>query len=141
MLCNNFPIGLRATLQLQNRAFSLQKRPRGPQNYLRGCRDQVYHFQHQKLLLYAQSRKPFHTGHGRPFRTNTQTKPSVSKNGLGGLKMTSGAAGTKPIIFSIKSYPCIPKAGSRPIQGMAGHSGQTCKQTNKQIPLCFISID
>ena len=55
--------------------------------------------------------------------------------------MTSEAAGTRPIIFSIKSYHCMPKAGSHSIQGMAGHSGQTRTQTNKQIPLCFISID
>ena len=60
---------------------------------------------------------------------------------LGSLKMTSEAAGTRSTIFSIKSYPCMPKAGSHSIQGMAGHSGQTRKQTNKQIPLCFISID
>ena len=44
-----------------------QKRLRRPQNDLAGCRDQAYHFQHQKLPLYAQSREPFHTGHGRPF--------------------------------------------------------------------------
>ena len=35
-----------------------------PQNDLGGCLDQAYHFQHQKLPLYAQSREP--------FRTNTQ---------------------------------------------------------------------
>ena len=105
-----------------------------PQNDLGGCRDQAYHFQHQKLPLYAQSREPFHTGHGRPFRTNM-------KMASGSLKMTSKAAGTRPIIFSIKSYPCMPKAGSHSIQGMVGHSGQTRKQTNEQIPLCFISID
>ena len=57
---------------------------------------------------------------------------------LGWLQMTSEAAGTRPIIFSIKCYPCMPKAGSDSIQGMAGHSRQTRKQT---IPLCFISID
>ena len=51
--------------------------------------------------------------------------------------MTSEAAGTRPIMFNIKSYPCMSKAGSHSIQGMAGHSGQT----RKQIPLCFISID
>ena len=56
------------------------------------------------------------------------------KTASGGLKMTSEAAGTRPIIFSIKSYPCMPKAGSHSIQGMAGHS----EQTRKQIPLCFI---
>ena len=66
-----------------------------PQNDLGGFRDQAYHFQHQKLSLHAQSREPFHTGHCRPFRTNTQTAS-------GGLKMTSEAAGTRPIIFSIK---------------------------------------
>ena len=44
-----------------------------PQNDLGGCLDQAYYFQHQKLPLYAQSREPFHAGHGRPFRTNTQT--------------------------------------------------------------------
>ena len=94
------------------------------QNDLGVFRDQGYHFQHQKLPLYAQSREPFHTGHCRPFRTNTQTA-------LGSLKMTSEAAGTRPIIFSIKNYPCMPEAGSHSIQGMAGHSGQTCKQTSK----------
>ena len=103
-----------------------------PQNDLGGCRDQAYHINHQKLPLYAQSREPFHTGHGRPFRTNT-------KMASDSLKMTSEDAGTRPIIFSIKSYPCMPKAGSHSIQGMAGHSGQTGKQTNKQIPLCFIA--
>ena len=49
-----------------------------PQNDLGGCRDQVYHFYHQKLPLYAQSR-------------------------------------------------------SHSIQGMAGHSGQTRKQTNSSL--------
>ena len=39
--------------------------------------DQVYNFQHQKLPLYAQSREPFHTGHGRPFRTNMQANSSL----------------------------------------------------------------
>ena len=68
------------------------------------------------------------------FRTNT-------KMASGGLKMTSEASGTRSIIFNIKSYPCMPKAGSHSIQGMASHSGQTRKQTNKQIPLCFISIE
>ena len=134
MLCNNFPTGLQATLQPQNKAFSLKNGLGRPQNDLGGCRDQAYHFHHQKLpltRLYAQSREPFHAGHGQPFRTNT-------KMASGGLKMTSEAAGTRPIIFSIKSYPCMPKAGSHSIQGMAGHSGQTRKQTNKQIHLCFI---
>ena len=51
--------------------------------------------------------------------------------------MTSEAARTKTTIFNIESYPCMPKAASHSIQGMAGHSGQT----RKQIPLCFISID
>ena len=55
------------------------------------------------------------------------------KTASGGLKMSSEAAGTRPIIFSIKSYPCMPKAGSHSIQGMAGHSGQT----HKQIPLLY----
>ena len=36
-----------------------------PQNDLGGCQDQAYHFQHQKLPLYARSREP--------FRTNMQT--------------------------------------------------------------------
>ena len=166
MLCNNFPIGLQATLQPQNKAFSLQERPRAAQNDLRGCRDQVYHFHHQKLPLYAQSREPFHTGHGRPFWTNTQTALgglkmtseapvpglsfSVSKvtpvcpkqgaipyraaipdkhaNGLGRPQNDLGGSGTRPIIFSIKRYPCMPKAGSHSIQGMAGHSRQTRKR-------------
>ena len=48
-----------------------------PQNNLGGCRDQAYHFQHQKLPLYAQSREPFHTGHGRPFRTNRQANKQI----------------------------------------------------------------
>ena len=65
MLYNNFPIGLQATLQPLNKAFSLKK------------------------------------------------------TALGGLIMTSEAAGTRPIIFNIKSYPCIPKAGSHSIQGTA----------------------
>ena len=56
-----------------------------------------------------------------------KTKPSASRD----------AAGTRPIIFSIKSYLCVPKAGSHSIQGMAGHS----RQTPKQKFLCFISID
>ena len=30
----------------------------------------------------------------------------------GSLKMTLEAAGTRPIIFSIKGYPCMPKAAS-----------------------------
>ena len=122
-----FPLDFKQHYSLKTKAFSLKKRP---QNDLGGCWDQGYHFQHQKLPLYAQSREPFHTGHGRPSRTNT-------KMVLGCLKMTSEAAGTKPIIFNIKSYPCMPKAGSHSIQGMAGHPGQT----RKQIPLCFISID
>ena len=45
-----------------------------PQNDLGSCWDQAYHFQHQKLPLYAQSSEPFHTGHGWPFRTNTQAQ-------------------------------------------------------------------
>ena len=98
---------------------------------LRRLPDQAYNFQHQKLPLYAQSREPSMQGmHGRPFRTNT-------KMASGGLKMTTEAAGTRSIIFSIKSYLCMTKAGSHSIQGMAGHSGQTGKQTNNQIPLCF----
>ena len=56
------------------------------------------------------------------------------KTALGGLKMTSEAAVTRPIIFNIKKYPYISKAGSHSIYGMAGH----CK-TYKQIPLSFIS--
>ena len=115
---------LQATLKPQNKAFSLKKRPRVASNDLGGCRDQAYHFQHQKLALYAQSREPFDTGHGRSFRT-------ITKMASGGLKMTSEAAGTMPIIFNIKRYPCMPKEGSHSIQGMAGHSGQTRKQTNK----------
>ena len=77
-------------------------------------------------------------GHSRQTRKQSLQSP---KTASGGLKMTSEAAVTRPIIFKIKSYPCMPKAGSHSIQGMAGHSGQTRKQTNKQIPLCFISID
>ena len=119
--CRGPPVALRPTKCL------VSKNGLGrPQNDLGGCRDQVYHFQHQKLPLYAQSKEPFHTGHCRPFRTNTQTAS-------GGLKMTSEAAGTRPIIFSIKSYPCMPEAGSHSIQGMAGHSRQTCKQTNSSL--------
>ena len=108
---------LQATLQPQNKAFSLKKRLRaapwrlpGPglsfsaskvtpvcpkqgaipyrawltildkhENDLGGCRDQAYDFQHQKLPLYAQSREPFHTGHGRPFWTNTQANKQTNK--------------------------------------------------------------
>ena len=69
MLCVSFPIGLQATLQPQNKAFSLKKRPRVASKLHRRL---AYYFQHQKLPLYAQSREPFHTGHGWPFRTNTQ---------------------------------------------------------------------
>ena len=72
MLCNNFPIGLQSTLLPQNKAFSQKNGLGRPQNDLGGYWDQAYHFQHQKLPLYAQSREPFHAGHGRPFRTNTQ---------------------------------------------------------------------
>ena len=64
-----------------------------------------------------------------------KTKPSVKKTASGSLKITSEAAWTRPIIFSIKSYPCMPKSGSHSIQGMAGHSGQTHKQTNSSL-LC-----
>ena len=39
----------------------------------------------------------------------------------------------KKIIIIIKSYPCMPKAGSHYVQGMAGHSGQTRKQTNSSL--------
>ena len=78
MLCNNFPIVLQVTLQPQKQSLQSHKNGLGrPQNDLGGCRDQVYHFQHQKLPLYAQSREPFHTGHGRPFQTNTQTISSL----------------------------------------------------------------
>ena len=52
---------------------------RWPQNDLGGCRDQAYHFQHQKLPLYARSREPFHTGHGRPFRTTMQANKQTNK--------------------------------------------------------------
>ena len=45
--------------------------------------------------------------------------------------MTSEAA--RPIIFIIKSYPCMPKAGSYSIQGIPD------KHANKF--LCFISIN
>ena len=58
------------------------------------------------------------------------------KTASGSLKMTSETAETRPIIFNIKSYPCMPKTGSHFIQGMAGHS-----KARKQIPLCFIGID
>ena len=37
---------------------------------------------------------------------------SLKNMASGILKMTSEAAGTRPIIFSIKSYPCMPKAAS-----------------------------
>ena len=69
----------------------------------------------------------------------TASKQSLQSQNTasGGLKMTSEAVETRPIIFNIKSYPCMPKAWSYSIQGMAGHSGQT----HKQILLCFISID
>ena len=36
--------------------------------------------------------------------------------------MTSEAARARPIIFNIKSYPCMPKPGSHSIQGIASHS-------------------
>ena len=51
-----------------------------PQNDLGGYRDQAYYFQHQKLPLYAQSREPFHTGHGRPFRTNMQANKHTNSS-------------------------------------------------------------
>ena len=98
-----------------------------PQNDLGGCRDQVYHFQYQKLPPYAQSREPFQTGHGRLFRTNTQTNSSLL---YFGLKMTSEATGTRPIIFNIKSYPCMPKVGSHSIQG---RPFRTNTQTNSSL--------
>ena len=60
---------------------------------------------------------------------------SLKKMVPGSLKMTSEAAGTRSVIFSIKGYPCMPRAGRHSIQGMAGHFGQTRKQN----PLCFIS--
>ena len=44
--------------------------------------------------------------------------------------MNSEAARTRSIVFSIKTYPCMPKAGSHSIQDMARHSQQTRKQTN-----------
>ena len=101
--CGGLPVALRPTKP------SVSKNGLGrPQNDLGGFRDQAYHFQHQKLPLYAQSREPFHTGLCWPFRTNMQTAS-------GGLKMTSEAAKTRPIIFNIKSYPCMPEAGSHSI--------------------------
>ena len=64
----------------------------------------------------------------------TASKQSLQsqKTTFGSLKMTSEAAGTRPIIFSIKSYPCMPKAGSHSIQGMTGQS-KACRQ----IPLLY----
>ena len=62
-------------------------------------------------------------------KQSLQSQKTIS----GSLKITSEAAGTRSIIFNIKRYPCVAKAGSHSLQGMAG-------QTRKQIPLCFISI-
>ena len=47
----------------------------------------------------------------------TASKQSLQspKTSSGCFKMTSEAAGTRPIIFSIKSFPCMPKAGSHSI--------------------------
>ena len=66
-----------------------------------------------------------------------KTKPSVSKTTLSSLKMTSEAAKTRSIIFTIKSYPCVPKAGSHSLQGIPTILDKTCKQ----IPLFFIYRD
>ena len=71
MLCNNFLIGLQATLQPQKTASG------GLKMTSEAAGTRPNHFQHQKLPLYAQSREPFHTGHGWPFRTNTQTNSSL----------------------------------------------------------------
>ena len=109
---------------------------RWPQNDLGGCRDQAIIFSIKSYPCMPQAGS--HSMQGMAGHSGQTV--SVSENGLGGLKMTSEAAGTRPIIFSIKSYPCMAKAGSHSIQGMAGHAGQPCKQTNKQIPLCFIYI-
>ena len=72
-----FPLDFKQHYSLKTKP-SVSKNGLGrPQNDLGGCRDQAYNFQHQKLPLYAQSREPFHTGHGWPFRTNTQTNSSL----------------------------------------------------------------
>ena len=72
-------------------------------------------------------------------RYSLKTKPSVSKNGLWRPQNDLGGCRDQAYHFNIKSYPCVLKAGSHSIKGMAGHFGQTRKQTIKLIPLCFIN--
>ena len=72
-----FPLDFKQHYSLKTKPLVSKNDLGRPQNDLGGCRDQGYHFQHPKLPLYAQSREPFHTGHGRPFRTNMQTNSSL----------------------------------------------------------------
>ena len=140
MLCNNFLIGLQATLQPQNNAFSLKKTASGGlqiTSETAGTRLIIFTIKSYPCMPKTgshsiqgmadhsgQTRKwpwrPQNDLGGCSFRTNMQTA-------LGVFKMTSEAAGTRPIIFSIKSCPCRPKTGSHSIQGMTNHSGQTRK--------------
>ena len=114
--CGGPPVASRPTKRL------VSKNGLGPpQNDLGGFRDQAYHFQHQKLSLYAQSREPFHTGHCRPFRQTGLGRP---QNDLGGCR-------DQAYHFQHQKLPLYARAGSHSIQGMAGHSRQTRKQTNK----------
>ena len=75
--------------------------------------------------IHTRRGRPFHTRHRRPFRSNT-------KMASGSLKMTLEAAGIRLINKTSKvTTVCMSKAGSHSIQGMADHSEQTRKQTNK----------
>ena len=73
-----FPLDFKQHYSLKTKPSVSQNGIGRPQNDLGGCQDQAYHFQHQKLPLYAQNREPFHTGHGRPFRTNTQANKQTN---------------------------------------------------------------
>ena len=117
---------------------SFQKRPRAASKFPRRLPGPGLSFSTSKVtpVWPKQGAIPYRAWPAIPDKQRQSTKTAS-----GGLKMTSEAAGTRPIIFNIKSYRCMPQAGSHSIEGMAGHSGQTRKQTNKQIPFCFISID
>ena len=88
--------------------------------------------------LKVRERGLYGTLHSLSINNTTASKQSLQSKttASGSLKMTLEASGTKPIIFNIKSYPCLAKPGSHSIQDLVGRS----RQTRKQITLYFISI-
>ena len=112
-----------------------KKRPPVASNDLGGCRDQAYHFQHKRLPLYAQSKEPFDTGHGRPYRKT----PSVSENGLRGPQNYLGGCRDQAYHFQHQKLPLY-GLSREPFHTGHGRPCRTTMQANKQTNSALLYI-